>query len=51
MKQENSQELNEFESALAKVLTADPSLVKAAMEQEKKERAEERKAKQKEDSK
>ena len=37
-------ELDSFKSGLAKILKADPKLVKAAMEQEKQERAEKRKA-------
>lgn len=40
-----SNELDSFKSGLAKILKADPKLVKAAMEQEKQHRAEERKAK------
>ena len=40
-----SEEFEKFSEGLGKILKADPKLVKAAMEQEKKERAEERKAK------
>lgn len=40
-------EMDKFKAGLSKVLKADPKLVRAAMEQEKKERAEERKAKAK----
>lgn len=38
-------EKQNFDAGMDKLLQADPKLVKAAMEQEKKERAEERKAK------
>ena len=38
-------ESEEFDKAMDKLLKANPAVVKAAMEQEKKERAEERKAK------
>ena len=41
----NATEFDSFRSGLHKVLQADPRIVKAAMEQEKQERAEERKAK------
>ncbi len=41
-------ERNKFDAAMDRLLKANPAAVKAAMEQEKKERAEERKAKQKE---
>lgn len=40
-----------FDAGMDKLLKANPTIVKAAMEQEKQERAEERKAKRKEDSK
>lgn len=40
-----SEEFDKFSAGLRKLLRADPKLVKAAMEQEKKERAEERRAK------
>ena len=38
-------EAKKFDDAMDKLLKANPAVVKAAMEQEKKERAEERKAK------
>ena len=38
-------EKERFDEAMDKLLKANPAVVKAAMEQEKKERAEERKAK------
>ena len=44
-------ERKRFDDAMNKLLKANPSVVKAAMEQEKKERAEERKAKKKENAK
>ena len=40
-------EKESFDAAMDKLLKADPKIVRAAMEQEKKERAEERKAKRK----
>lgn len=43
----NDDEMSKFNDAMAKVLKADPARVKAAMEQEKREREEERKAKRK----
>lgn len=41
----HSSEFKVFDAAMDKLLKADPVQVKAAMEQEKRERAEERKAK------
>lgn len=38
-------ESERFDAAMDRLLKADPKIVKAAMEQEKKERAEERKSK------
>ena len=40
-------EREQFDAAMDKLLKANPAVVKAAMEQEKKERAEERKTKRK----
>lgn len=41
----NSDEFQSFQRGMTKLLKADPSIVKAAMEREKRERAEERKTK------
>ena len=45
---EKQTKMETFDSAVDKLLKANPVVVKAAMEQEKKERAEERRAKHKE---
>lgn len=42
---DHNAEHRRFDAAMDKLLKANPTVVKAAMEQEKKERAEERKAK------
>lgn len=44
-------EKEQFDAGMQKLLRAEPKIIKAAMEQEKRERAEERQAKRKEDSK
>ena len=50
MADQMNRDFENFRSGLSKILKADPKIVKAAMEQEKKERAEERKRKKAKES-